>query len=70
MAGLLEAIFGHDTQTIEDLRDYTGDDRDRAEKAYGAAAGTILRGVEQKSQTKEGPRAFGKCFASRSRRGP
>jgi hypothetical protein len=54
MAGLLEAIFGHDTQTIDDLRDYTGDDRDRAEKAYGAAAGTILRGVEQKSQTKEG----------------
>jgi hypothetical protein len=54
MAGLLEAIFGHDTQTIDDLRDYTGDDRDRAEKAYGAAAGTILRGVEHKSQTKEG----------------
>jgi hypothetical protein len=54
MAGLLEAIFGHDTQTIEDLRKHTGNDRDRAEKAYGAAAGTILRGVEEKSQTKEG----------------
>jgi hypothetical protein len=54
MAGLLEAIFGHDTETIDDLRNYTGDDRDRAEKAYGAAAGTILRGVEQKSQTQEG----------------
>jgi hypothetical protein len=54
MAGLLEAIFGHDTETIEELRQHTGDDRDRAEKAYGAAAGTILRGVEEKSQTKEG----------------
>ena len=30
MAGLLEAIFGHDTQTIEDLRKHTGNDRDRA----------------------------------------
>jgi hypothetical protein len=54
MAGLLEAIFGQDTETVDDLRRYTGNDRDRAEKAYGAAAGTILRGVEQKSQTKEG----------------
>jgi hypothetical protein len=54
MAGLLEAIFGKDTETVDDLRNYTGNDRDRAEKAYGAAAGTILRGVEQKSQTKEG----------------
>jgi|SoiMetStandDraft_5_1073268.scaffolds.fasta_scaffold252875_1 hypothetical protein len=54
MAGLLDAIFGHDTQTIDDLRQHTGDDPDRAEQAYGAAAGTILRGVEQKSQTKQG----------------
>jgi hypothetical protein len=54
MAGLLEAIFGQDAQTVNELRDYTGNDADRAEKAYGAAAGTILRGVEKKSQTKEG----------------
>jgi hypothetical protein len=54
MAGLLDAIFGHDTQTVEDLREHTGDDPDRAEQAYSAAAGTILRGVEQTSQTKEG----------------
>jgi hypothetical protein len=54
MAGLLEALFGHDTETVEKLRTYTGDDRQRAEQAYGAAAGTILRGVEEKSQTKEG----------------
>jgi hypothetical protein len=53
MAGLLEALFGHDTETVEQLRTYTGD-RKKAEQAYGAAAGTILRGVEQKSQTKEG----------------
>ena len=54
MAGLLEAIFGLNEQTVDDLRKYTDNDRDRAEKAYGAAAGTIIRGVEQKSQTKEG----------------
>jgi hypothetical protein len=54
MAGLLEALFGHDTETVEKLRTYTGDDRKRAEQAYGAAAGTILRGVEEKSKTKEG----------------
>jgi Bacterial protein of unknown function (DUF937) len=54
MPGLLEALFGEDTETVEQLRTYTGDDRRRAEQAYGAAAGTILRGVEKKSQTKEG----------------
>jgi hypothetical protein len=54
MAGLLDAIFGHDTQTIDDLRQHTGHDPDRAEQAYGAAAGTILRGVEKKSQTRDG----------------
>jgi len=53
MAGLLEALFGQDTETVEQIRNYTGD-RKRAEQAYGAAAGTILRGVEEKSQTKEG----------------
>lgn len=54
MAGLLEALFGQDTQTLEDLREHTGDNPERAEQAYGAAAGTILRGVEQKSQTRQG----------------
>jgi hypothetical protein len=54
MAGLLEAIFGEHTQTVDDLRNHTGNDRKKAEQAYGAAAGTILRGVEEKSKTKEG----------------
>ena len=53
------SIFGHDTRTIDDLQKHTDNDRDRAEQAYGEAAGTILRGVEQKSQTKEVPKTFG-----------
>jgi hypothetical protein len=54
MAGLLEALFGEDTETIEQLRPHTGDDPQRAEQAYSAAAGTILRGLEAKTQTEEG----------------
>lgn len=54
MAGLLEALFGEETDTVEQVRAHTGNDRKRAEQAYSAAAGTILRGVEAKSQTKEG----------------
>jgi uncharacterized protein DUF937 len=54
MAGLLEEIFGADTDTVEQVQRHTGNDRDKAEQAYGAAVGTILRGVEKKSQTKEG----------------
>jgi hypothetical protein len=54
MSGLLEALFGEDTETLEQVRTHTGNDRKRAEQAYGAAAGTILRGIEKKSQTEEG----------------
>jgi hypothetical protein len=54
MSGLLEALFGEDTQTVEQVRNHAGIDRKRAEQAYSAAAGTILRGIEAKSQTKEG----------------
>jgi hypothetical protein len=54
MPGLLEALFEEDTDTVEQLRTHTGNDRRRAEQAYSAAAGTILRGLESKSQTKEG----------------
>ena len=54
MAGLLEALLGDDTETVERVRTHTGNDRKRAEQAYGAAVGTILRGLETKSQTKEG----------------
>jgi hypothetical protein len=54
MPGLLESLFGVDTNTVERLRTHTGNDRGRAEQAYSAAAGTILRGLEAKSQTEEG----------------
>ena len=54
MAGLLEALLGQDPDTIERLRTHTGDDRARAEQAYNAAAGTILRGLEAKTQTEQG----------------
>ena len=34
MAGLLEAIFGEDTDTVEQVRRHTGNDPKRAEQAY------------------------------------
>lgn len=54
MSGLLEALFGENTETVEQLRKHTGNDRRRAKQAYSAAAGTILRGLEAKSQAEEG----------------
>lgn len=54
MAGLLEAIFGAQDEAVEDVRQHTGNDRQKAEQAYTAAAGTILRGLETKTKTKEG----------------
>jgi hypothetical protein len=54
MPGLLEALLGADTETIEDVRTNTGIDRGRAQQAYGAAVGTILRGLETKTQTEDG----------------
>jgi hypothetical protein len=54
MAGLLEALFGQDSETVEKVRTHTGNDPKRAEQAYAAAAGTILRGIEKKSKTEEG----------------
>jgi len=58
MSGLLEALFGEDTATVDRLQAHTGNDRDRAEQAYSAAAGTILQGLEQKAQTKEGAQSI------------
>jgi hypothetical protein len=54
MPGLLEAILGEDTEAIESVRSHTGSDPKRAEQAYSAAVGTILKGLEAKSQTEEG----------------
>jgi hypothetical protein len=50
MAGLLEALLGEDTETIEKVRNQTGIDRQHAQQAYGAAVGTILRGLESKTK--------------------
>lgn len=54
MPGLLEALLGQDTNAVDQVRAHTGNDPKRAEQAYGAAVGTILRGLETKTQTKEG----------------
>src|SRR5262245_49677091 len=54
MPGLLEALLGEDTETVDQLRAHTGGDPKRAEQAYSAAVGTILKGLETKSQTEEG----------------
>ncbi|MCO6045280.1 DUF937 domain-containing protein [Aeoliella sp. ICT_H6.2] len=53
MPGLLETLFADDTATIEQVRQHTGDPQ-RAEQAYGAAVGTLLRGLEAKSKTTQG----------------
>jgi hypothetical protein len=58
MPGILDAIFGNDTETLDQLREHTGDDPKKAEQAYNAAAGTILRGIEEKSQTPEGAQSI------------
>lgn len=54
MSGLLEALLGDETETFEQVRAQTGNDPKRAEQAYSAAVGTILSGLEAKSQTQEG----------------
>ncbi|MGE3243065.1 MAG: DUF937 domain-containing protein [Pirellulales bacterium] len=54
MPGLLEALLGEDSETIDKVRTNTGIDRKQAQQAYGAAVGTILRGLEAKTQTEEG----------------
>lgn len=55
MPGLLEALLGGDAEAVEQVRSHAGiDDAKRAEQAHAAAVGTILRGLEAKSQTEEG----------------
>src|SRR6185369_17844969 len=58
MPGLLESLLGADAATVDQLRAHTGDDPDRAEKTYGAAVGTILRGLQSKLQTKDGAQSI------------
>ncbi len=54
MSGLLEELFGQDTATVDQVRTHTGNNPKRAEQAYGAAVGTILHGLEEKTKTEEG----------------
>lgn len=54
MPGLLEALLGDHSRTIEQVRSHTGNDPQRAEQAYGAAVGTILKGLETRAQSQEG----------------
>ncbi len=53
MPSLLEALLAN-TETVEKVRPLAGSDPQRAEQAYGAAIGAMLRGMEQKAETKEG----------------
>jgi hypothetical protein len=69
MSGLLEALFGEDTQTVEQVRVHTGIDRKKAEQAYSAAAGTILRGLEAKSQTQEGAESIWEMLRKQAEQG-
>jgi hypothetical protein len=55
MPSLLEQLLGATADdTVAQVRTHTGNDAQKAEQAYGAAVGTILRGLEAKTQTKEG----------------
>ena len=54
MPGLFDALLQGQPAAVESMRPHTGGDRDRAEQAYSAGVGTILRGLALKSQTEEG----------------
>lgn len=54
MSGLLESLFAQQSATVQKVSAETGTDPQRAEQAYNAAVGTIVRGLEQKSQTVDG----------------
>lgn len=58
MAGLLEALLAEETGAVDQVQAATGNDRKRAEQAYGAAVGTLLRGLEQKTQSAEGAQSL------------
>ncbi|WP_425397151.1 DUF937 domain-containing protein [Aeoliella sp.] len=68
MPGVLETLFADDTATIERVREHTGDS-ERAEQAYGAAVGTLLRGLEAKSQTTQGAEGLWDKLSKLARQG-
>jgi Bacterial protein of unknown function (DUF937) len=54
MSGLFDALLKEQPAAVEGLRLHTGSDRDRAEQAYSAAVGTVLRGLKSRCETEEG----------------
>jgi hypothetical protein len=54
MSSLFETFLTGREPVLGRVRTVTGDDPARAEQAYGAAVGTVLRGIEEKTKTKEG----------------
>jgi hypothetical protein len=54
MPGFFDALLQGQPATVESMRAHTGGDRSRAEQAYSAGVGTLLRGLALKSQTEEG----------------
>ena len=58
MPGLLDSLLGNDTETIDKLRPHTDGDPQRAEHAYGAAVGTILRGLQDRTETEDGAQSL------------
>jgi hypothetical protein len=54
MSGLFDALLQGQPAAVESMRAHTGGDLDRAEQAYSAGVGTILRGLALKSQNEEG----------------
>jgi hypothetical protein len=69
MAGLLEALLGANTNTVEKVRSHTGNDPQRAEQAYSAAVGTILRGLEAKTQSPEGQQSIWDMLRKQAEKG-
>jgi hypothetical protein len=69
MAGLFEALLGGDTTTVEKVRSYTGNDPRRAEQAYSAAVGTILRGLEAQTKTEEGKQSIWDMLRQQAEKG-
>ena len=54
MSGLLDALLAIREDTVKNVQPLAGNDPRRAEQAFDAAIGAMLRGIEQKTQTKEG----------------
>jgi hypothetical protein len=54
MSSLFESFLTGREPVLGRVRTVTGDDPGRAEQAYGATVGTVLRGIEEKTSTPQG----------------